>query len=112
DVGSMDIVKSNSGGGAGGVEILRVKFAVREIFPSEARMSTSYDPSDVFNEVPRIRSAEHGGPQVVGVKVHVASSGRSSQVNWMTWGEPEVGVAGTFAGVEVPAAGVLGDGVA
>src|SRR5437667_10303102 len=112
DVGSMDIVKSNSGGGAGGVETLRVKFAVREIFPSEARMTTSYDPSDVFNEVPRIRFVEHGGPQVVGVKVHVASSGRSSQANWMTWGEPEVRVAVTFARVEFPASTELEDGLA
>src|SRR2546430_1956390 len=112
DVGSMDIVKSNSGGGAGGVEILRVKFAVREIFPSVARMTTSYDPSEVFNEVPRIRSAEHGGPQVVGVKVHVASSGRSSQANSMAWGEPEVRVAVTFACVEFPASTELEDGLA
>src|SRR5437762_9349675 len=112
DVGSMDIVKSNSGGGAGGVEILRVKFAVREIFPSHARMTTSYDPSDVFSEVPSTRSAVHGGPQVVGVKVQVASSGRSSQANWIAWGKPEVRVAVTFACVEFPAPTELEDGLA
>src|SRR5213595_3120389 len=111
DVGSMDIVKSNSGGGAGGVEILRVKFAVREIFPSDARMTTSYDPSDVFNEVPRIRSAEHGGPQVVGVKVHVPSSGSSSQATWRRWGGREAGVAVTSVRVEFPASTGVEDGL-
>src|SRR5213595_3059097 len=108
DVGSMDIVKSNSGGG---VEILRVKFAVREIFPSDARMTTSYDPSDVFSEVPRIRSAEHGGPQVVGVKVHVPSSGSSSQATWRRWGGREAGVAVTSVRVEFPASTGVEDGL-
>src|SRR5205814_26317 len=45
DGGSMDIVKSNSGGGAGGAETLRVKFAVRERVPSDARMTTAYVPA-------------------------------------------------------------------
>src|SRR5438094_2291569 len=76
DVGSMDIVKSNSGGGDGGVEILRVKFAVREIFPSDARMTTSYDHSDVFSEVHSTRSAVRGGPQVVGARLQDGWCGR------------------------------------
>src|SRR5947208_5930839 len=41
-VGSIDTLKANSGGGAGGVVLLRVKFAVRYIFPPEARLTTPY----------------------------------------------------------------------